>query len=509
MRSLLRSPRALLRALTQPGFVGKVRRRLFPPKVGTVQVFGSGLPADRDAPGPVEGPINTSFPGLTTFRGNASRSYYGEGPIPSDPAIIWQYPADGKLCLVSIDSGITYRGKVQEWCGTGWTGQPNVIQHADTIEVRIGAYDGAYHFIDGLTGRPLRPPLQTADLAKGSATSDADGYPLYYGGSRDGAFRVVAMDRPEPTVLWSMFSMTSVPHPVWNKDWDAAALQIGDYLLEGGENSWFYVVRLNRSYDADGLVQVDPEIVMRVPGYDHELLERIGDEDVSIEGSVAFRDGVAYFANGGGLVEGWDVSDILGGGTHYEQVFKFWAGGSVDATVVIDPDGCLYVVRAINAHFPRPGSAAREREIGNVSKLDPTKPTDPVVWTAHVGGLEMGDGSLGTPALYNGIVYVTLKRGAFVALDAKTGEVHYTVPLPGSSWMSPVAVDNQLLIGDSTGLLHNYDISSPTEPPKELWTLQLDGGIESTPAVWRGMIYVGTRGGRIYGIGQRRADGGD
>ena len=29
-------------------------------------------------------PINTSFPGLTTFRGNGSRSYYGEGPVPPE-----------------------------------------------------------------------------------------------------------------------------------------------------------------------------------------------------------------------------------------------------------------------------------------------------------------------------------------------------------------------------------------------------------------------------------------
>ena len=35
-------------------------------------------------------PINTAIEGLTTFRGNASRSYYGEGPVPLDPVIRWQ-----------------------------------------------------------------------------------------------------------------------------------------------------------------------------------------------------------------------------------------------------------------------------------------------------------------------------------------------------------------------------------------------------------------------------------
>jgi hypothetical protein len=33
--------------------------------------------------------------------------------------------------------------------------------------------------------------------------------------------------------------------------------------------------------------------------------------------------------------------------------------------------------------------------------------------------------------------------------------------------------------------------------------VQLEGCIESTPAVWRGMVYVGSRGGAVYGIGDR------
>ena len=45
---------------------------------------------------------------------------------------------------------------------------------------------------------------------------------------------------------------------MWNNDWDGSALVIDDYLIEGGENSQFHIVKLNRGYDANGLVQVDP-----------------------------------------------------------------------------------------------------------------------------------------------------------------------------------------------------------------------------------------------------------
>ena len=119
-----------------------------------------------------------------------------------------------------------------------------------------------------------------------------------------------------------------------------------------------------------------------------------------------------------------------------------------------------------------------------------------------MGSLARGQGSLGTPALYGGVVYDTLTNGGVVAIDARSGAVDWTIKLPGNAWMSPVPIDNNLLIGDCTGLLHDYDISSPTTPPRELWNIQLDGCVESTPAVWHGMIYVGSRGGVIYGIGQ-------
>ena len=50
-----------------------------------------------------------------------------------------------------------------------------------------------------------------------------------------------------------------------------------------------------------------------------------------------------YFSNSGGLVQGWDIRDILKGGTRYKRVFRFWDGDQTDASVVIDQQGYLYV----------------------------------------------------------------------------------------------------------------------------------------------------------------------
>ena len=462
---------------------------------------GTGTPSESASPsGPAAvvtpGPINTKFPGLTTFRGNATRTYYGEGPLPKHPVVLWEYPRDGALCGSSSASGVT-----KQWCGTGWTGQPNVVPRDDgTIEVREGAYDYHYHFLNGRTGQPLRPDFATGDLAKGSATSDPDGFPLYYGGSRDNLLRIIALDRSRPTQLWSVNATSSVPNPVWNSDWDGAPLIVGDYLLEGGENSWFYVIRLNRHYDEKGLVQVDPKIVMTVPGWDDQLLADLPDDEISIENSVAFHDGVVYFANSGGLVQGWDISDVLNGGTHYERVFRFWDGDDTDATIAIDEEGFLYV----GVEYQRFNE--RGKQVGQIIKLDPRRPKAPLVWSVPVTriGFEGAGGTWGTPAIYGDMVYDTTAAGELLGIDRDTGKVVWDIQIAAPTIASPVPIDGTLVVGDCAGVLHAFDISKPHARPKELWTVELSGCIESTPAVWHGMLWLGTRGGKFYGIGDRR-----
>jgi hypothetical protein len=389
-----------------------------------------------------------------------------------------------------------------EWCGTGWTGQPNVVElSGGGVEVREGAYDGRYHFVDGDTGEPVRPPLVTQDLAKGSATTDPNGFPLYYAGSRDGHLRIVALDRESPQTLWSIDGGTSVPEPLRNDDWDGAPLVIKDHLLVGGENGWFYVIRLNRGEDDDGLVTVDPEVVATIPGFDDELLASLGDREVSIENSVAFRKGVVYFANSGGLVQGWDIRDLLSGGTRVERVLRFWVGDDVDASIVIDRPGFLYVA----AEYQRFNE--RAREVGQLMKLDPRRPQDPVVWSidAREIGFEGAGGSWSTPALYGDVVFFSTAAGRVLEVDRGTGAVLHELAVGAPSIASPVVVDGVLILGDCHGDLYAWDVSDPSVSPPLLWKMRFPGCIESTPAVWRGWLYLGTREGYLYGIADAAA----
>jgi outer membrane protein assembly factor BamB len=431
---------------------------------------------------------NAAIEGLLTFRGNPSRSYYGVGPVPGDqPEILHSFP-ESPMCMSSSNLGET-----KVWCGMGWTGQPLVFDRDGRRWVVFGAYDGAVHFMDGITGERILPDVPTGDLIKGTGTVDPDGNPLVYIGSRDNKLRVIAIDRPgQAEVLWSLDAHEHPP-TMWNDDWDSSPIVIGDYLLAGSENSRWYVIKLNRGTGSDGLVTVAPEVVFTAPGWDDELLSVLPDRAVSIEASMTVVGDTVYFANSGGLVQGWDVGG-LEEGREPERVFRFWTGDDTDATIVGDDEGHLYVA----VEWER--GLDRAREVGQLVKLDPSEPDDPIVWSVDDTGVMPG-GMWGTPGIWEDTVYVGTNGGRLLGVDRATGDIRWEKQIPGPVWGSPVVVDGVLLIGDCDGLLHAYDVSDTGVEPPELWSVDLGGCIEATPAVWDGRIYLGSRAGHLTTIG--------
>jgi outer membrane protein assembly factor BamB len=160
--------------------------------------------------------------------------------------------------------------------------------------------------------------------------------------------------------------------------------------------------------------------------------------------------------------------------------------------VVIDEEGMLYVASEWERHNPRAG------QVGQILKLDPSR-EDPLVWSIADQGDDVA-GVWATPALHRDVVIVPTNAGRLLGIDRRSGAVRWTKELPGPTWQSPVVVDDVLLQGDCAGVLHAYDVSDTLIDPPELWAVALDGCIESTPAVWRGRIYVGTRAGYLVAL---------
>ena len=159
--------------------------------------------------------------------------------------------------------------------------------------------------------------------------------------------------------------------------------------------------------------------------------------------------------------------------------------------MVVDDEGMLYVASQYDRDL------ARAREVGQLTKIDPSNPANPIVWKLDDQSAIKG-GIYGTPGIYGDTVYVGTNGGRLLGLERATGAVRWEKRLPPPVWGSPVIVDDVLLIGDCGGFLHAFDVSDPAVDPPELWSIELGGCIEATPAVWDGRIYIGTRAGHLY-----------
>jgi outer membrane protein assembly factor BamB len=217
---------------------------------------------------------------------------------------------------------------------------------------------------------------------------------------------------------------------------------------------------------------------------------------VSIEGSVAVSGDTLYFANSGGLVQGWDISGLRTGAGPPARVFRFWTGEDTDASVVVDEEGMLYVGSEWERH------SGRAAEVGQMMKLDPRRPDTPPVWSQKDIGADRS-GVWGTPAVFEDLVIYTTFGGRAVGLDREAGVVRWEKRLQAPLMASPSVVDRVWLQGDCGGVLHAYDVRDTRMDPPEVWQVPLGSCIESTPAVWNGRIHVGTRGGFFYAIGDQ------
>lgn len=444
-----------------------------------------------------------SVDGFLVFRGNPTRTFYGEGPVPRDPAIAWSAPSE-RMCSVEE---LAEERKV--WCGVGWTGQVVLLDNGGdgitAVEVMVGGYDGGFHTFDGATGARTRPPFMADQMFKGTETLDPDGYPLAYAGARDGFLRVLALDGDRegdrgsaPRELWRLGRH---PEGVWNDDWDANPTVLDDVLYAGGEDSWFRMWRLNRSYDERGRVTVDPELLVEVPGFDDALIARIGDRNVSIESSPAVTADRVYWANSGGRVMGIDRLAALEG--RVVITFDHWVGDDVDASIVVDRDGMLIVAVEEQRRLPA------AEGMGQLLRLDPSRPDDPVLWRLAipaVPGVEGADGGVwATPALYGDHLYVPTHSGRLLVVTLDDGTVVSNEFLGGPLWSSPAVVEEPggpaWLVQATCGRpsVRGYTLEDPASPVLR-WSVPMPGCIEATPVVWRGSIYVGTRDGRVHAL---------
>ena len=127
---------------------------------------------------------------------------------------------------------------------------------------------------------------------------------------------------------------------------------------------------------------------------------------------------------------------------------------------------------------------------GTVDALDAI--TGAVKWTVAPGS----GNQYSSPAVANGIVYVGSDDSRVYALDATTGATDWSVLTGNVVESSPTVVSGVVYVGSSDGKL--YALNATTGAVK--WTVTTGGGVFSSPAVVSGVVYVGSFDDKLYAV---------
>jgi len=453
-----------------------------------------------------------SLPGIATFRGNNYRNAptYGTANV-----------TDGTL------SKIWGRdiGSLNGWPGSGWTGQPLMVQwdnetkaimnmyadkkaKEDLVEVIYATLDGNIYFYDLEDGSYTRDPLYVGMNFKGAGSLDPRGYPIMYVGSGDyfngSAPRLYIISLIDGKVLFERSGNDAFS----TRDWvafDSSPLVDAetDTLIWPGESGVLYTIKLNTAYDkAAGTLEIAPEEIVKT----RYSTSRSGSGAywIGYEPSAVIVDRYLYISENGGMFFCIDLNTM-------ELVWSQDTRDDSNSTPVFEWNGTDggYIYTAPSLHWTNSGGAGYIC----IYKLDAK--TGEIVWEKRydcytVDGVSGGVQStplLGKPGTQlEGLIIYTIARtpnigdGKLVAFDTQSGEVVWEYAMDYYSWSSPVPVYNEdgtahIVVCDSVGYMKLFNAKGEV-----VSTLELGSNIEASPAVFNDILVVGTRGQQIFGV---------
>lgn len=470
----------------------------------------TNAPAATAVPTPADDSIVLAHP---TYLGGPSRDATGIGTGPDSLELQWK---------LEIGTGPTTLpdGRSVAWSGTGWTGQPTLTFDHGVPWLVIGGYDHGLRRINALDGTVLwRAGLD--DVIKGTNT-------VYHDPRRPAGDRVVVvtgsrrgsdLEIGDPAIAPLRAFSFATGAELWrlpisrtknySQDVDASPLWLDGRLIAAIEPG--YVLALDPEDLAAGPGgHPMPSIVASSPALwapeDVALRAQEGGANLVLEGSPAILDDRIYIASSSGHVYGLDRKTLT-------IEWDFPAGGDLDSTVVVTPDGKLLV-----------GMERQYVEHGGVYLLDPQKdPAEAVVWffqTADRGIGEWAGGVVGSVALHpsaplaafcsvDGSVYLVRTDVIGGTNTGPDGMTEYLRPevvftgYVGGSISTPAMVENRMVAVGFDATVHLYSIGTEKSgyAVTEIDTFTADGLFESTPLIWDSRVYVGCRDGFLYCLG--------
>jgi outer membrane protein assembly factor BamB len=471
---------------------------------------------------------NTDGIKIASFLGDERRRFYGVGPVPERLEIIWKARIGG-----GTTGGTATSPGLVTWYGTGWTGQPALVREGGRAYLLIGGFDHNLRKVDAETGETLWK-YKFDDVIKGSPTVFEDpstgklavmvgsrrGFPRGMGDPDIAPFRCI--DYETGKELWRL----PVPRTKsYSRDADGSAFILDGVAYLPVESGYFYALDPFSTSAWRGFQK--PKIL-------HETL-LLGDSRASnhggnlvLESSPVLLDDTIYIASGSGHVYGMRRSDL-------KVVWDYWIGSDMDGTIASTDDGHLLV----------PVERQYISGKGGVFKLDPRKkPAEAAVWYfptenrafatwegGVVGSVSVNDTYRARrPALaafhaIDGNLYVVSQDTMDGTAPGPRGDGPYPKPKLvfkkniGGGISTPIFVDDYIISAGYGNTVYVFRVSATkgaagdgvviADREGAEWNVAVTqvasfaggGSYESTPIVWQGRIYLGSRDGSFYCIG--------
>jgi outer membrane protein assembly factor BamB len=452
--------------------------------------------------------------GVLAFRGNNWRN----APSAGTRAV-----TEKKLEIVWTSTTGAISTSESYWPGTGWTGQPLLVhwpeatrkamnlsaeaKAKDLVEVVYPTLDGNIYFLDLETGKPTRKKIEVGFPFKGTGVIDPRGFPILYtgqglneNGKKVTDFKFHIFNLLDQTEIYGILGRDPVAFRPWGA-FDSSGLvdASSDTLVECGENGLVYKVKLNTLYDAaTKSLELSPQLTK----YRYHLA---GNDELGIESSPAAYRNFLYFCDNGGVLQCLDLNTM-------KPVWFTETGDDTDCTTTLEetPEG-VFIYTANEIDKRSEGGKVPVADC-NIRKYDAM--TGRMIWQADVPCIYqyyINGGALATPligkddiaglVIFNIALTGNSQSGKLLALDKATGKTVWERNLASYSWSSPVDLLSQDgktygLFCDFSGLMHLFD----PKTGKDLDTVSLGGNIESSPAVYRDMIVVGSYAKKLFGI---------
>ena len=437
-------------------------------------------------------------------------------------------------------------GKLGEYAGTSWTGQPLLVKWKpevlptlgvsdvykateDFIEVIYPAADGNIYFYDLLTGGQTRQPIPVGVSLFGTASLDPDGRPMLYVGAG------LMKKNARGTEVSYYYAINLISNKVeyefggrdyfaYRKKWnafDACPLIINDTLIQPSEGGIIYFVSLRTKYNPEkGTISINPgdRVKYRYTGTNYNSDDKADKRWYGFESSPAVFRNYLFITDNGGHLQCIDTNTL-------KLLYAVDLKGDTDASPVLEEDGAagtlfVYTASQTNAQAPDLPAGWGYATLKKINAL-----TGQVVWSkdriSYVGNGSYKSGCRATPHVGRGNISNLLicafsgagipvvddsgavssytYGGRLVAFDKSDGTVIWSIETEGSAdyVSSPVVFytdrgDAYLVACDRSGKVNLYDAS--TGGMALCTSLDLGGRIDSTPSAFGNYLVVGTTG---------------